>query len=116
MTDTIRRIGFVYENKVFRPRIVCLDTDGKELFYVFPYDNGPDYVQEGVFRITDEEGRIGFADTLGTVLIRPQYKFATPFRNGKAKVTFSGSWKQESEHRYWDSSEWFYIDKTGVTQ
>ena len=115
-TDTIRRIGFVYENKVFRPRIVCLDTDGKELFYVFPCDNGPDYVQEGVFRITDEEGRIGFADTLGTVLIRPQYKFATPFRNGKAKVTFSGSWKQEGEHRYWDSSEWFYIDKTGVTQ
>ena len=115
-TDTIRRIGFVYENKAHQPRIICLDTEGKKLFYVFPYDNGPDYAQEGVFRITDEEGRIGFADTLGTVLIRPQYKFATPFRNGKAKATFSGSWKQEGEHRYWDSSEWFYIDKAGIAQ
>lgn len=115
-TDTIRHIGFVYENKTYRPRIVCLDSEGKELFDVFPYDNGPDHVQEGVFRITDKEGRIGFADTLGTILIRPQYKFATPFKDGKAKATFSGNWKQKGEHRYWDSSEWFCIDKASVTQ
>lgn len=48
--DTIRNIGFVYENKQ-DARIVCIDNQGKELFYVFKYDTGPDYIREGLFRI-----------------------------------------------------------------
>ena len=59
-TDTIRNIGFVYENRQ-NARIICIDNQGKELFYVFKYDNGVDYVREGLFRITDDKGLIGFA-------------------------------------------------------
>ena len=79
-TDTIKKIGFVYENKPKDARIICINDAGKELFYVFKYDNGPDYIQEGLFRIMNEDGLVGFADSLGNVVIKPQFKFAYPFR------------------------------------
>ena len=82
-TDTIKKIGFVYENKPKDARIICINDAGKELFYVFKYDNGPDYIQEGLFRIMDEDGLVGFADSLGNVIIEPQFKFAYPFKGGK---------------------------------
>jgi hypothetical protein len=79
-TDTIKKIGFVYENKPKDARIICINDAGKELFYVFKYDNGPDYIQEGLFRIMNEDGLVGFADSLGNVVIKPQFKFAYPLR------------------------------------
>lgn len=115
-TDTIRNIGFVYENES-NAKIVCINVKGRKLFNVFKYDNGADYVREGLFRITDDKGLIGFADTLGNIIIKPQFKFAFPFENGKAKVTFSGESKEvpdsNGEKHYWDSSQWFYINKNG---
>lgn len=62
-TDTIKKIGFAYENKPKDARIICINDAGKELFYVFKYDNGPDYIQEGLFRIMNEDGLVGFADS-----------------------------------------------------
>ena len=113
-TDTIRSIGFVYENRQ-DARIVCIDNQGKELFYVFKCDNGPDYIREGLFRIMDENGWIGFADSLGNVVIKPQFKFAFPFKGGKAKVTFTGEEKvmSDGEPREWMSNEWQYINRKG---
>ena len=111
-TDTIRNIGFVYENKQ-DARIVCIDHQGKELFYVFKYDNGPDYIREGLFRIMDENGSIGFADSLGNVVIKPQFKFATPFEEGKTQVTRSGKAYDDGEHSFWESDEWQYINEKG---
>ena len=113
-TDTIQDIGFVYENKQ-DARIVCIDNQGKELFYVFKYDNGPDYIREGLFRIMDDEELIGFADSLGNVVIKPQFKFAFPFEDGKAKVTLTGEQKAmpDGEHHEWKSNKWQYINKKG---
>ena len=112
--DTIRNIGFVYENKQ-DARIVCIDNQGKELFYVFKYDTGPDYIREGLFRIMDDEGLIGFAGSLGNVVIKPQFKFAFPFEGGKAKVTLTGKQKAmpDGEHHEWKSDKWQYINKKG---
>lgn len=111
-TDTIRYIGFVYENRQ-NARIVCIDNQGKELFYVHKYDNGPDYIREGLFRIMDEDGWIGFADSLGNVVIKPQFKFATSFENGKAQATTSGDAINDGEHSFWKSDEWQLIDHKG---
>ena len=114
-TDTIKKIGFAYENKPKDARIICINDAGKELFYVFKYDNGPDYTQEGLFRIMDEDGLIGFADSLGNVIIEPQFKFAYPFKGGKTKATLKGERKvvpeSDGEKHYWESGTWFYIDK-----
>ena len=94
-TDTMRNIGFVYEN---RPDAgtVCIDNQGKELFYVSKCDNRPDYIREGLFRIMDADELTWFADTSGNVDIKPQFKFAFPFKGGKAKVTFTGEKKRHS--------------------
>ncbi len=114
-TNTIKDLIFVYENKPKNARIICINDMGKELFYVFKYDNGPDYIQEGLFRIMNEDGLIGFADSLGHVIIEPQFKFAYPFKEGKAKVTLEGEQKEvpesKREKHYWKSDIWFYIDK-----
>ncbi|WP_413511990.1 WG repeat-containing protein [Myroides odoratus] len=85
----------------------------------FMYDNGPDYVVEGVYRIVDEEGKMGFANVRGEVVIQPQFAFVFPFENGLAKATQEGK-KQEvegskGEYHYWNSENWFYIDKKGNT-
>ena len=114
-TDTIKKIGFVYENKPKDARIICINDAGKELFNVFKYDNGPDYIQEGLFRIMNEDGLVGFADSLGNVIIEPQFKFAYPFKGGKTKATLKGERKvvpkSDGEKHYWESETWFYIDK-----
>lgn len=110
-SDTIRHIGFVMNKE-----IVCIDNKGNELFDVFRFDNGPDLVREGLFRIKDKAGKIGFADTLGNVVIKPQFAFAAPFKNGKAKVTYTGEKKildDYDKHWIWESDYWFYIDKNG---
>ncbi len=70
----------------------------------------PDYPQEGLFRIIDEDGAIGFADTLGIVIIPPSYKFAFPFKDGKAKVTYEGQSVSNGEYTDWESSSWIFID------
>lgn len=104
-TDTLHTIAFVTYNN----NIIAINGKGKHLFTVFNYDNGPDYQSEGLFRIVNEKGEIGFADTMGNIIIKTQYKFAYPFDGGRAKVTNTGERKQVGEHWYWDSNEWNYI-------
>jgi len=60
---------------------LAIDSTGKELFTIFPFDNGPDYASEGLFRYI-ENGKIGFADTNYAAVIKAQYDFATPFNHG----------------------------------
>lgn len=115
-TDTIKAIGFVYENKQ-GGKIVCIDVNGNKLFNVFKYDSGPDYVREVLFRITDDNGLIGFADTLGNVIIKFRFKFAFPFENEVAKVTDIGEERDvpgsNGEKHYWNSSDRYYINRNG---
>lgn len=87
--------------------------------YYTPYqfDNGDDYYVEGSRRIVDKNGKIGFEDESGKVIIKPRFAFAFPFKNGIAKVTESGSKVEVTdsggEYHYWDSDNWYNIDKTG---
>lgn len=106
-TDTITNIGFFMEPK--SRRILCINNLGKFLFYTFNYDNGPDYPSEGLFRIVNKEGLIGYSDLSGNVVIAPIYKFAYPFKDGKAKVTSEGYAVQENEHVRWKGNNWYYI-------
>jgi hypothetical protein len=97
----------------------AINNQGKKLFKVFGlYDFSPDFVSEGKFRIVegkqDEGGLVGFADTLGVVRIKPQFKAATPFHFGKAKVTMTGKLdRSDPEMPEWKSDDWFYIDENG---
>lgn len=114
-TDSIKTLGFVFDSQ--KRKIICFNNKGEPLFYVVKCDNGPDYIQGGLSRIIDSKGLIGFADSLGNVVIKPQFKFACPFLDGKAKGTFRGRRKKvpesAGEYHYWDSKNWLYIDKQG---
>jgi len=111
-TDTITHIGFVSDSSGV---IKCFNNEGKFLFNVFQFDNGPDYPVEGLFRIVGENNLIGFADTLGNIVIAPQYQFARPFKDGKAQVTNSGKMMKDSNnvdaHEYWQSDNWQVITR-----
>lgn len=84
----------------------------------FRYDNGPDDVREGLYRVVDREGRMGFADESGRVVIAPRFAFAFPFQNGRARVTDRGQRRDVpgsgGEYGVWDSPEWYVIDRSGT--
>ena len=82
-------------------------------FEIFKYDNGPDYFSEGLIRII-KDGKIGYANELGKIVIDPQYDCAWPFANGKASVSNNCSIEMEGEHKIWISENWINIDKKGV--
>lgn len=96
---------------------VAFDKNGNELFTIYSFDNSPDIAAEGVFRIVNEKGMIGFADTLGNVILEPKYTFAYPFKDGRTKVTFNGKKKiipeSRGEYHYWESDDWYFLNKNG---
>ncbi len=108
-SDTIEHFGFVMTNDNI---CMAIDRNGKEMYQVFWYDNGPDYYSDGLFRII-KNGKIGYADETGTVIIEPQFECAEPFEAGKAKVAKKCTLVADGEYKRAESSEWFYINKAG---
>lgn len=108
-TDTFRTFAVV----AARGGLIAIDRKERMLYHVFPYDNGPDYPADGLFRI-ERGSKIGYADAAtGNVIIKPQFTCAFPFEQGKAKVAKHCSTIAEGEHQSWVSDDWFYIDKQG---
>ena len=91
---------------------IGINGSNTNLFEVFIYDNGPDYVKDGLFRIVENK-KIGFANTDGEVVIQPQFDAAFPFENGVAEVGKICSKETHLEHWNWICQEWFYLDKEG---
>lgn len=74
---------------VLKPGVGWVGIDRQELvlFHPFLFDNGPDYPAEGVLRIVDAAGRLGYADSAsGRVVLLPRYEAAEPFAGGRARV------------------------------
>lgn len=107
-TDTIRDLGMVLQKGT--GKIVGIDQNGKELFEVFKYDNGPDYVANGLFRII-KNGKIGYADLKGNILIEPIFDCAYPFEEEYAQVSESCEIEMDGDHASWKSDDWYYITK-----
>ena len=87
-------------------------------YHIYQYDNGDDYVQDGMIRIVDKSTKkMGYATPDGKVVIKPEFAFGYPFKNGVAKVTYEGNLAEvknsQAEYHIWQSSQWFYIDKQG---
>jgi hypothetical protein len=91
---------------------VGIDRKENIIFRVYAFDNGPDYPADGLFRITDN-GKIGYADTLGNIIVKPLYDGAYPFEKGIAKVGYGCLSKTDGEHSWWVGGKWFRIDKKG---
>lgn len=101
-----------YDDPNPKPGILAIDSRGNELFRVFVYDNGPDYSEDGTFRIVND-GKIGYATEAGEIIIEPKYEAAQPFENGRAHVSIKANKQQDGEHWFWVDTDWFYVDKNG---
>ena len=109
-TDTFKIYAFVANPEI---GLVAIDRQENVLYKVFLYDNGPDYISDGLFRIMDNN-KIGYADAAsGKIAIKPQFDCAFPFENGVAKVSIDCKTQSGGEHSSWVSNNWYYIDKTG---
>lgn len=109
-TDTFRTYAIVLKQNA---GYIAIDRNEHRLYNVFPFDNGPDYASDGLFRIIEND-KIGYADEkTGNIVIKPQFDCAFPFENGKAKVSDSCNKKLEGEHMMWMADSWYYIDKAG---
>lgn len=110
-TDTFRTYAIVLKQGV---GFVGIDKQELVLYKVFPYDNGPDYESDGLFRIVQND-KMGYADAkTGKVVIKPQFGCAYPFEKGIAQVSLNcTTHSDDGEHHYWTSDNWFYIDKKG---
>ena len=90
-----------------------IDTEGEVLVRPFVFDNGPDPFSEGLARFV-EDGRYGFFDVRGAVVIPATFDWVEPFAGGTAafctgctKVMYGENWSMEG-------GEWGHIDRTGA--
>lgn len=110
-TDTITTYGIVVTHD---GELIAIDRSDSMLYRVYRFDNGPDYPEEGLFRIMDQEGNIGFAaEEDGRVVIPPRFAYAEPFDGGRALVTDDGFMVPFGDYSYWESDEWYYIGPEG---
>jgi len=91
---------------------VLIDVKGREVIRPYTFDNGPDYFEEGLARFVQDR-KFGFFDESGKVVIQPQFDFAYPFKDGKAKVGWGCTFTPDGEHQQVSGGEWKQIDKTG---
>jgi WG repeat protein len=109
--DTITTFGIVLEKETYD--LIGINRKGERLFEVYKYDNGPDYISDGLFRIK-KNGKIGFANKNGEITIKPQFECASNFENGIATVTYDCYLYYDlDEHLRSESESWFKIDKSG---
>jgi hypothetical protein len=108
-TDTLKDIAIVIKND---GKLIAIDRNEKELFEVMWYDNGPDYISDGLFRIK-KNNKIGYSNNKGEIIIEPQFDCAFPFENGKAKVSNDCKTISEDEYSQWVSDKWYFIDRKG---
>lgn len=112
-SETFLNFAFVYDAQKFGKEIVAINRDKKVVFEAFMYDNGPDYLSEGLFRIK-QNGKIGFANEKGEIIIPAIYECAYPFEEGIAKVSMRCETVTDGfEHFGWESKEWFFINQKG---
>ena len=97
--------------------VACLLLGCTPTHKPFIFDAGDDPVEGGLYRIVDAHDRMGYADATGRVVIRPQYAFGFPFYKDLTEVTYTGELREVpgsgGEHTYWESDDWFMIDKQG---
>lgn len=94
--------------------VYAIDKKEKVLFQVCNYEFFPDKVSNGLFRII-ENGKIGFANMDGQIIIKPQFNFIFPFqKNDFAIFCEKGAWiKVHEEYTKFSGGKWGAIDKNG---
>ncbi|MBN8220198.1 MAG: WG repeat-containing protein [Spirochaetes bacterium] len=93
---------------------VAIDKNKKLLYTPFIFDNGPDYVKEGLLRFV-ENGKMGFVNEGGKKVIPAQFDFVFPFEGGTARFCNGCKSVSDGEHKMMDekTGTWGKINKSG---
>ncbi len=92
-----------------------IDEKGNKRFKSYIYDNGPDYLVEGLMRYRGEDEKVGFLDACLNAVIPADYDFATPFKDGTS-VVCNGCEPvpiHDDEHFTMEGGLWGQIDAHG---
>ena len=112
-TDTFTTFAIVFDKNNTNNKAVGINQKEEILFDIHFYDNYPDEMSEGLFRVK-KNNKIGFANKYGQIVIPCIYECAFSFQNGKAQVTKKCTIEtDEFEHQIPKSDNWFFIDKKG---
>ena len=91
---------------------VGIDREENILFDAYLFDNGPDKISCGLFRVK-RYNLIGYANRYGRIVIPCVYECAEVFLNGKAKVSLDCELISDGERTVMKSDNWFYLDTLG---
>jgi len=104
----------------------AINRKEKPLFQVFNTSSGepsPDELREGMIRIVNDSGQIGFANYKGEIVIKPQFKAASSFYKGKAiigrqcqQVLWCCKGENEDKHYITECKQTGYINTQGQTR
>lgn len=112
-TDTLRNFAIVYDSINTKGMTVAIDKNEHILFDIVFFDNWPDEIHDGLFRVK-RNGKIGFANSKGEIIIPCQFVCAYGFENGRAKVAYHCTETHDDcDHTTPKSDAWFYIDTKG---
>ena len=111
-TDVFDKIAFVLLKD--KKGVYAIDRSEKVLFQVCSFELGPDIISNGLSRII-ENGKIGFANMNGKIVIKPNWGFIFPFQeNGLAIFCEKGNWIWiDKEHRKFSGGKWGAMDTKG---
>src|SRR5262249_31760768 len=91
---------------------LAYNRKGEPLFAPFLFDNGPDYLSEGMMRFV-KGGKVGFVNRIGEIIIHAEYDFVSNFNYGMASYCNGCKLKSEGEHAYFAGGNWGYINTKG---
>ncbi len=101
----------------------AIDKNEKQLFQVFNiYVGEPeaDKLIEGMIRIVNNKGKIGFANFKGEIVIKPQFETVSCFYKGNAiigekckEMPCCGEKKDDGEHHIIQCEKYGYINRKG---
>lgn len=102
-------MGYSYRSKLF-------DRKGNFLYSPFWFDNGIDYFVEGLRRFV-ENGKMGFADYNGKIVIPAKYNIVDPFYRGYAVACLDCKYTRHSDDEEhccgWLGTQYALIDRSG---
>lgn len=90
-----------------------IDRQGRFVVTPMMYDSGPDYFVEGLARFI-QDGKAGFFDDTGRIVVPAAYDFAFPFENGVAEVGQRCQTTREHEHSIVACESWSTITRPAM--
>lgn len=117
LRSVISRIGEKKENYAFGDSLCILPAvlqDHLCFYRIFMDGDHPDIIREGLFRIIDKMGKMGFANDSGYVVIKPEYDFVRPFNEGVAAFNIGGKKSVHENRMRIEGGKWGFINNKGM--